>query len=112
MVKEFVLIKRQEYNHPTTNISENMSVAGKSMLSIQQLFNAVKRRVGIMRHSKVDNLFEFLKTRPTILSWTDFGEAIVDGMRLLGSNVHNMLDIYFTIGKNYQNNHHHKVWIS
>ena len=59
-----------------------------SMLLIQWLLNAVKSRVGIRYHSKVDNLFEFLKTQP---SWTDFGEAIVDSMRLPGSNVHDYL---------------------
>ena len=56
MVKEFVLIERQEYNQlndiPTVNdISENMdvtdTVVDTSMLSIQRLLNAVKSRVGI-----------------------------------------------------------------
>ena len=56
MVKEFVLIERQEYDQHDK--SENMDT---SILSIQQLLNAVKSRVGIMYHSKVDNLFEFLK---------------------------------------------------
>ena len=60
-------------------MSKNMDA---SMLSIQQFLSAVKSRVGIMYHSKVDNLFEFLKTHPLILSWTEFGEAIVDGMGL------------------------------
>ena len=87
MVKEFVLIERQEYDQHDK--SENMDT---SILSIQQLLNAVKSRVGIMYHNKVDNLFEFLKTHPSVLSWTDFGEAIVDGMRLQGSNVYDMLD--------------------
>ena len=77
MVKEFVLIERQEYDEHDK--SENMDT---SMLSIQQLLNAVKSRVGTMYHNKVDNLFEFLKTHLSVLSWTDFGEAIVDGMRL------------------------------
>ena len=90
MVKEFVLIERQEYNRD--DMSKN---ADASMLSIQQLLNAVKSRVGIMYHSKVDNLFEFLKTHPSVLSWTDFGETIVDGMRLQGSNVYDMLDYLF-----------------
>ena len=77
-MKEFVLIKCQEYNHPTINdMSKNMDA---SMLSIQQFLSAVKSRVGIMYHSKVDNLFEFLKTHPSRLSWAEFGEAIVDGM--------------------------------
>ena len=40
----------------------------------------VKSRVGIMYQNKVDNVFEFLKTHPSILSWTDFGETIVNGM--------------------------------
>ena len=55
MVKEFVLIERQEYDQlryiPTVNdISENMdvtdTVVNASMLSIQRLLNAVKSRVG------------------------------------------------------------------
>ena len=81
MVKEFVLIERQEYDE--RDKSENMDI---SMLLIQQLLSAVKSRVGTMYHNKVDNLFEFLKTHPSVLSWTDFGKAIVDGMRLQGSN--------------------------
>ena len=57
MVKEFVLIERQEYDHPTINeTSENMDT---SMLSIQQLLNAVKSRIGLMYHSKVDNSLNF-----------------------------------------------------
>ena len=90
MVKEFLLIERQEYNRD--DMCKNADV---SMLSIQQILNAVKSRVGIMYHNKVDNLFEFLKTHPSILSWTDFGKAVVDGMRLQGSNVHDMLDYLF-----------------
>ena len=121
MVKEFVLIERQEYNKlndiPTVNdIPENMdvtdTVVDTSMLSIQRLLNAVKSRVGIRDHNKVDNLFEFLKTHPLVLSWTDSGEAIVDGTRLPGSNVHDMLDYLFHNWRNYLNNCHHKVWIS
>ena len=90
MVKEFVLIERQKYDEHDK--SENMDT---SMLSIQQLLNAVKSRVGTVYHNKVDNLFEFLKTHPSVLSWTDFSEAIVDGMRLQGSNVYDMLDYLF-----------------
>ena len=82
-MKAFAFIERQEYDQ--YDMTEDMDT---SMLSIQQLLNAVKSTV----HSKVDNLFEFLKTHPSVLSWTDFGEAIVNGMRLLGSNIHNMLD--------------------
>ena len=86
-----------------------------SMFSIQPLLDAVKSRVGTMYHKKIDNLFEFLKTHPSILTWTGFDEAIVDGTRLPGSNVHDMfyfMIIYFMIGENYLNNHHYKVWIS
>ena len=71
------------------------TVANASMLSIQQLLNAVKSRVGVRCHNKVDNLFEFMKTHPSILSWTNFGQAIVDGTRLPGANVHDMLDYLF-----------------
>ena len=52
MVKEFVLIKRQEYDHPT--LSENMNAM--SMLSIQQLLTAVKSRVSNV-HDMLDYLF-------------------------------------------------------
>ena len=65
------------------------------MLSIQQLLDAVKSRVRTMYHNKMDNLFEFLKTHPSIQTWTGFGEAIVNGTRLPGSNVHDMLDYLF-----------------
>ena len=104
MVKEFVLMERQEYDQlrhiPTVNnISENMdvtdNVVNASMLSTQPLLNVVKSRVGVRYHNKVYNLFEFLKTHPSVLSWSDFGEAIVDGKRLPGSNVHDMIDYSF-----------------
>ena len=68
MVKEFVLIECQEYNQ--NDMSKNMDAC---MLLIQQLLSAVKSRVRILHHSKVDNLFEILKIHPSILSWTDFG---------------------------------------
>ena len=95
MVEEFVLTECQEYNHFTINDnSESLDVTDASMLSVQQLLSAVKSRAGIVYHSKLDNLFEFLKTQPSILSWAGFGDAIVDGTRLPGSNVH-MLDYLF-----------------
>ena len=75
MVKEFVLIEHEEYNQDDVSKTTNAS-----MLPIQQLLNAVKSRVRIMHHNKVENLFEFLKTHPSILLWTDFGKAIVDGI--------------------------------
>ena len=82
-----------------------------SMLSIQRLLNAVKGSVGLRYHNKVDNLFEFLKTHPSMFSYTDFTEAIIDGMQLPGSNVHNML-VFANREMNYLSNHHHKVWKS
>ena len=48
-----------------------------------------------MYHNKVEWLFEFLKSHPSILMWTDFGEAIVNGIHLPGTNVHEMLDYLF-----------------
>ena len=65
------------------------------MLSSQHLLNAVKNKVGIMYHNRVEQLFEFLKSHPSILTWTDFGEAIVTGIHLPGTNVHEMLDYLF-----------------
>ena len=50
------------------------------MLSTQHLLSAVKNKLGIMYHNKVDQLFEFLKSHPSMLTWTDIGEAIVNGI--------------------------------
>ena len=104
MVEEFVLIERGEYNrledNPTSNVSfENKIVSdtapGSSMLSINHLLSAVKNKVGIMYHNKVDQFFKFLKSHPSILTWTDFGETIVNGIHLPGTNVHEMLYYLF-----------------
>ena len=48
-----------------------------------------------MYHNKVEQLFEFLKSHSSIFTWTDFGEAIVNGIHLPGTNVHEMLDYLF-----------------
>ena len=65
MVKEFVLIERQEYNHPTINdISKNIDVTDTSMLSIQQLLNAVKSRVGYCIAARWIICLNFLKLTP------------------------------------------------
>ena len=50
------------------------------MLSTQHLLSSIKNKGGIMYHNKVERLFEFLKSHPSILTWTDFGEAIVNGI--------------------------------
>ena len=82
MVKEFVLIERGEYDRlkddPSSNVNEIVSdtAPGSSMLSTQHLLSAVKNKVGIMYHNKVEQLFEFLKSHPSIHRWTDFGEAM------------------------------------
>ena len=68
---------------------------GSSLLSTQHLLSAVKNKVGIMYHNKVDELFRFLKSHPSLLTWTNFGEAIVSGTHLPVTNVHEMLDYLF-----------------
>ena len=101
MVKEFVLIEHGEYNRLKDNLSthDNEIVSdtapGASMLSTQRLLSTIKSKVGIMYHNKVERLFEFLKAHPSLLTWTDFGEAIVNGIHLPGTNVHEMLDYLF-----------------
>ena len=91
MVKEFVLIERGEYDrlkdNPSSNETEIVSdtTPGSSMLFTSHLLSAVKNKVGIMYHNKVEQLFEFLKSHPSILTWTDFGEAIVNGIHLPGT---------------------------
>ena len=102
MVKEFVLIEHGgEYNRLEDNLTthdneiDSDTAPGTSMLSTQHLLSTVKSKVGIMYHNKVERLFEFLKYHPSILTWTDFGEAIVNGINLPGTNVHEMLDYLF-----------------
>ena len=101
MVKEFVLIEHGEYNRLKDNLSthDNEIVSdtapGASMLATQRQLSTVKSKVGIMYHNKVERLFEFLKAHPSLLTWTDFGEAIVNGIHLPGTNVHEMLDYLF-----------------
>ena len=100
MVKEFALIERGEYNqlqeNSTNNVSsENGPAPGSFMLSVQHLISSVKSKVGVMYHNKVEQLFEFLKSHPSVLTWTDFGEAIVNGTHLSGTNVCEMLDYLF-----------------
>ena len=101
MVKEFVLIERGEYDqlkdNPSSNENEIVSdtTPGSSMLSTSHLLSAVKNKVGIMYRNKVEWLFEFLKAHPSLLTWTDFGEAIVNRIHLPGTNVHEMLDYLF-----------------
>ena len=74
MVKEFVLIEHGEYNrlkdNPTIHDKEIVSdtAPGTSMLSTQHLLSTVK---------------------------SDFGEAIVSGIHLPGTNVHEMLNYLF-----------------
>ena len=68
MVKEFVLTERGEYDrfkdNPSSNENEIVSdtTPGSSMLSTRHLLSAVKNKVGIMYHNKVERLFKFLKT--------------------------------------------------
>ena len=95
------MIERGEYNrlkdNPTThdNKIDSDIAPGTSTLSTQHLLSTIKSKVGIMYHNKVERLFEFLKYHPSILTWTDFGEAIVNGIHLPGTNVHEMLDYIF-----------------
>ena len=73
MVKEVVLIERGEYDqqkdNPSCNENENDTdtTPRSSMLSNQHLLSAVKNKVGIMYHNKVEQLFEFLKSHPQYL---------------------------------------------
>ena len=77
------------------NENDTDTITGSSMLSSQHLLSAVKNKVGIMYHNKVEWSFEFLKSHPSILTRTDFGEAIGNGIHLPGTNVHEMLDYLF-----------------
>ena len=71
------------------------------MLSTQHLLSAVKNKEGIMYRNKVDQLFEFLKSCPSVLTWTDFGEAVANGIHLPGTDVHEMLAHLFYIWRKF-----------
>ena len=95
-----MLIERQEYyqlqDNSTINVSsENDTAPGSSMLSIHHLVNSVNSKVGVMYHNKVEQLFEFLKSHPSILPCIDFCEAIVNDTHLPGTIVHDMMDYLF-----------------
>ena len=99
-----MLIERGEHNrlkdNPTSNVSSGNEIVsdtapGSLLLSTQHLLSVVKNKVGIMYHNNVDQLFEFLKSHPSVLMWTDFGKTIVNGIHLPGTNVHEMLDYLF-----------------
>ena len=109
MVKEFVLIEREEYDrikdNPSSNENEIVSdtTPGSSMLSTSHLLSAVKNKVGIMYHNKVERLFEFLKSHPSLLTWTDFGEAIVNGIHLPPQGLDKLIPVLFQNGFDPQN---------
>ena len=108
MVKEFVLVSVEEYDklhqtqdnsHPfkehsllnrdmseakdsekVTLMSVEKTVTESSMLSQNELQRYIKSKVGNAFQDKVDLLFEFLLPHPSLLKWTNFGEAIVNGI--------------------------------
>ena len=116
MVKEFVLIEHGEYNRLKENLSTHDNeiasdtAPGTSILSTQHLLSTVKSKVGIMYHNKVERLFEFLKVHPSLLTWTDLVKLL--SMEFICQEVMFMkcLITYFTIGENFLNNPHPKVW--
>ena len=107
-----------EYNRPEDNFTthdneiDSNNTPGMSMHSTQHLLSTVKSKVGLMYHNKVKRLFEFLKYHPSTLTWTDSGEAIVNGIHLPGTNVHEMLDYLFHDWQKFSKQSHPKVWTS
>ena len=123
MVKEFVLVSVKEYeklcqskdnSHPfkedsvlnqdvseakdsenVTSMSVEQTVTKSSMLSQNELQRYIKSKVGNAFQDKVDLLFEFLLSHPSLLKWTNFGEAIVNGNQIIGSNIYDILDFIF-----------------
>ena len=95
------MIEHGEYNRLKDNLSthdneiDSNTTPGTTMFSTQHLLSTIKSKVGIMYHNKVERLFEFLKAHPSLLTWTDFGEAIVNGIRLPVTDVHEMLNYLF-----------------
>ena len=76
-------------------MSVEQTVTESSMLSQDELQRYIKSKVGNAFQDKVDLLFEFLLSHPSLLKWTNFGEAIVNGNRITGSNIYDILDFIF-----------------
>ena len=123
MVKEFVLVTVEEYDklcqskdnsHPfkednllnrdvsegkdsdkVISMSVQQTVTESSMLSQNELQRYIKSKVGNAFQDKVDLLFEFLLSHPSLLKWTNFGEVIVNGNRITGYNIYDILDFIF-----------------
>ena len=66
----------------------------------------IKSKVGNAFQDNVELLFEFLLSHPSLLKWTNFGAAIVNGNRITGSHIYNLLD--FMIEGNCPSNHNPK----
>ena len=123
MVKEFILVSVEKYDklrqsednsHPfkedsllnrdvseakdsekVTSVSVEQMVTESSMLSQNELHRYIKSKVGNVFQDKVDLLFEFLLSHPSVLKWTNFGEAIVNRNRITCSDIYDILDIIF-----------------
>ena len=123
MVKEFVLVSVEEYDKLSlskddsppfkedsvlnrdvneakdsenfTPVPVEQTVTESSMLSQNELQRFVKSKIGNSFQDKVDLLFEFLLSHPSLLKWTNFGEAVVNGNRITGSNIYDLLDFIF-----------------
>ena len=76
-------------------MSVEQTVTESSMLSQNELQRYIKSKVGNAFQDKVDLLFEFLLSHPSLLKWTNFGEAIVNGNRITGSDIYDILDFIF-----------------
>ena len=68
-------------------MSVEQTVTESPMLSQNELQRYIKSKVGNAFQDKVDLLFEFLPSHPSLLKRTNFGEAIVNGNRITGSNI-------------------------
>ena len=125
MVKEFVLISVEEYDELNlskdnsspfkddrflnrdmseakdsekslcTLIPVEQTVTESSMLLQNEMQRYIKSKVGNAFRDNVDLLFEFLLSHPSLLKWTNFGTAIVNGNRITGSHIYDLLDFIF-----------------
>ena len=76
-------------------MSVEQTVTESSMLSQNEQQRYIKSKVGNVFQDKVDLLFEFLLPYLSLLKWTNFGEAIVNGNLIIGSNIYDILEFIF-----------------
>ena len=78
-----------------TLIPVEQTVTESLMLLQNEVQRYIKSKVGNAFQDNVNLLFKFLLFNPSLLKWTNPGEATVNGNRITGSNIYDLLEFIF-----------------